>query len=95
VLDQHNLMVLIGELATAAAQAPLPSQSPKRRFIWSERSLLPEKGSRGSLPEWAFRNTIMMFDPKAELKTVALRRWLDIYRSNRRAQKLAKRENPR
>lgn len=96
VLDQHNLMILIGELATAAAQAPSPVQSSKsRRYIWSERSLLPEKGCRGSLPEWVFRNAILMFDPKAELKTVALRRWRDKRRSDRRAEKLAKREGSR
>ncbi|WP_127749801.1 glycosyltransferase family 10 domain-containing protein [Parasedimentitalea marina] len=95
VLEQHNLIALIGELATAAAQIPLPAQPQKRRHIWSERSLLPEKGCRGSLPEWAFRNTIMMFDPKAELKTVALRRWLEKRRTDRRAQKLAQLEDSR
>lgn len=93
ILEKYNLMVLLAEIAKAAAQNPLPYEPGKRRYIWSERSLLPEKGTRGSLPEWAFRNVVLVFDPKVELKTVELRRWLDRWRSKRRADKAAKIED--
>lgn len=90
-LEKHNLMVLFGELAKAAFAFPAAAQE-KPNFIWSERSLLPEKGCRGSIPEWALRNAILFVDPRAEQKTVGLRRWIDQRRSKRRAAKLEKQE---
>lgn len=92
VLEEHNLMALIGKVAQAAMQSPMPDTQRKKRYIWSERSLLPESDARGSLPEWALRNAVLAVYPGAELKTVALRRRLDKWRSVRRTRKAARQE---
>tara|TARA_R110002126_G_scaffold211007_1_gene357527 strand:+ start:283 stop:1413 length:1131 start_codon:yes stop_codon:yes gene_type:complete len=87
VLEQHNLMQLLYELAISAGASELPRTRSTTRYIWSEKSLLPESGSRGTLPDWFFRNLLLKIDPQLELKTVRLRHWLDSRRSAKRSKK--------
>jgi len=95
VLDKHNLMTLLGDLANAAFTSSPSASRQKVRKIWSERSLLPEKGCRGNLTDWALRNAILMLDPRAELKTITLRHKIIKWRSNRKSLKLRQSEQPR
>jgi hypothetical protein len=92
VLHQHNLMHLVSELSHAVACHQSTAPQDRRRYIWSERSLLPEKGARGSLPEWMLRNALILFDPQIELKLSGVRNRLERHRSERRARKLARLE---
>ena len=85
VLEKHNIAQLLCELANAAATSPEPEPLQPERYIWSEKSLFPEKGTRGSFPDWALRNMLLIFDPQLELKTVKLRHWLDDRRSAKRS----------
>jgi hypothetical protein len=92
ILEQHNLMIQLSELTLAVAARPAEQPAPKMRRIWSERSILPEAGTRGSLPEWVLRNALLLADPDIELKTAGLRSWRDRRRSDRRNRKNEKRE---
>ncbi|MBE1296623.1 glycosyltransferase family 10 domain-containing protein [Phycobacter azelaicus] len=94
VLEEENIMVLMANLAQEAAHRSTKPRSSHPHYIWSERSLWPEEGCRGSLPEWMLRNAILMFAPEAELKTRRLRDWYEVKKSERRARKLAKTERP-
>ncbi len=95
VLEQENIMVLMANLATEAAARPVSVQPNRPRYIWSERSLWPEKGCRGSLTDWTLRNAILLFEPQAELKSKGLRHWYEKKKSTRRARKEARAANAR
>ena len=90
VLEEENIMVLMANLAVEVANRSTASRSSRPNYIWSERSLWPEAGCRGSIPEWAMRNAIGLISPEAELKTKRLRDWYEIKKSQRRARKMAK-----
>jgi hypothetical protein len=92
VLEKENIMVLMADLATEVAKRSAQHTSRRPRYIWSERSLWPEKGCRGSVQEWALRRAILLLAPEAELKTQGLREWYEVKKSKRRARKLAKTE---
>ncbi|WP_278923045.1 MULTISPECIES: hypothetical protein [Pseudophaeobacter] len=91
VLEEENIMQLMIRLSHQAMAQPVQSDERRENYIWSERSLWPEKGCRGSVGEWIFRNSILMFDPEAELKTQGLRRAWDRRKSKRRAERDARR----
>lgn len=93
VLEQENVMILMANLAIEAAARPVESQPNSPRYIWSERSLWPEKGCRGSLPDWALRNAILLFEPEAETKTKSLRHWHDKWKSERRTKRQKRRDS--
>lgn len=87
VLEEENIMVLMANLAREAMARYDDATADRSRYIWSERSLWPEKGCRGSLPDWAFRNAILLFAPQAELKVKGLRHRHEIWKSKRRARR--------
>jgi len=95
VLEEENIMVLMANLAIEVANRSTTSISPGPNYIWSERSLWPEAGCRGSVSEWALRNALVLLAPGAELKTRRLRDWYDQKKSRRRARKLAHTEQRR
>lgn len=90
VLEEENIMVLMANLAVEVAHRSTASRSPRPNYIWSERSLWPEAGCRGSILEWALRNAVVLISPEAELKTSRLRDWYEQKKSHRRSRELAK-----
>ena len=83
-------MILMANLATEVANRSTVSRSLRPNYIWSERSLWPEAGCRGSISEWTLRNAIFLISPEAELKTRRLRDWYEVKKSRRRAKKMVK-----
>lgn len=90
VLEEENIMILMANLAAEVANRSTVSRLLRPKYIWSERSLWPEAGCRGSIPEWALRNAISLISPEAELKTRRIRDWYEVKKSRRRAKKMAK-----
>ena len=90
VLEEENIMILMANLATEVANRSTVSRSLRPNYIWSERSLWPEAGCRGSISEWTLRNAIFLISPEAELKTRRLRDWYEVKKSRRRAKKMVK-----
>ena len=95
VLEEENIMILMANLAVEVASRSKASRSSRPNYIWSERSLWPEAGCRGSIPEWALRNAVILISPEAELKTRRLRDWYEMLKSQRRTRKTAKIEERR
>ena len=95
VLEEENIMILMANLAIEVANRSTASRSSRPNYIWSERSLWPEAGCRGSIAEWAMRNAICLIFPEAELKTRRLRDWYEFKKSQRRARKIDKIEERR
>ena len=92
VLEEENIMILMANLAVEVANRSTEPRSLRPNYIWSERSLWPEVGCRGSIPEWALRNAVVLIAPEVELKARRLRDWYDGKKSQRRARKMAKME---
>lgn len=90
VLEEENIMILMANLALEVANRSTALRSSRPNYIWSERSLWPEAGCRGSIAEWALRNAIILISPEVELKTRRLRDWYEDVKSQRRARKMAK-----
>ena len=95
VLEEENIMTLMANLAVEVANRSKTPLSLRPNYIWSEKSLWPERGCRGSIAEWSLRNSIMLFAPAAELKVRRLRDWYDGKKSERRARKSAEAEKLR
>ena len=95
VLEQENIMILMANLAVEVANRSTALGSLRPNYIWSERSLWPEAGCRGSILEWALRNAVCLISPEAEVKTSRFRDWYEEKKSHRRARKIAKIEETR
>ncbi len=93
ILEKENIAVQLTTVAKMLCAQPV--RSTKNLFVRSERSMWPEKGTRGSFGQWALRNSLMLFDKEIELKTVELRKRLEARRSAKRDLKLAKLEDSR
>lgn len=70
----HKLMLLEPELSANA----------KPRLIRSERSLWPEPGCRGSIPETLIRSSLLFLDPNIELKASKLQQKINARRQAKR-----------
>lgn len=81
ILEDFNLIGLCAKLTKQAMS--LHATPPRKRLIRSEKSLWPEDGARGSLPEMMFRSVLLILDPAIELK-------LGKYRKSLRAKKKRK-----
>jgi hypothetical protein len=90
VLEEENIMILMENLAVEVANRSTAQRLSRPNYIWSERSLWPETGCRGSIPEWTLRNAVVLIAPEVELKARRLRDWYDGKKSQRRARKMAK-----
>jgi hypothetical protein len=86
ILEEQNIAHQLVSLCGKLMATPMAPRKP--RHIWSERSLWPERGCRGSVPGWLFRNMVLAFDPVAELKTASLRSKIETRRSEKRTKKL-------
>jgi|GEM_PF-813065 len=84
VLTTYNASHLLVRLAKAALAKPVSPGQKRRRLIRSERSIWPEKGAKGSVGQWALRNLLLTFDPKAELRFAPVQRALEERRTRRR-----------
>ncbi len=94
VLSVHNPADLFVRLVRAAMAKPV-SATRGRRLVRSERSLWPEAGAKGSVPEWALRNLLLSVDPRAELRLAPVQAALEARRARRRAARANMRENAR
>lgn len=65
------------------------SKQPPKRLIRSERSLWPESGARGSVPEYLIRSALLFINPNIELKAAHLQQKMKERRHAKRAAKLA------
>ena len=71
VLHEWNLAALMARAARAAHAMPVEKPvgpDGKGHLIRSERSLWPEPGTRGSIPQWALRSFLLKIDPKIEMR---------------------------
>lgn len=84
LFSTHSLGPLLARLANRALEKPVAEERVPLRLIRSERSLWPERGAKGSVPEWALRNLMLAIDKKAELRASHLQRWFELRRSQRR-----------
>jgi hypothetical protein len=70
ILHDFNIMGLIARLAKDKAHLP-NDQEP--RLIRAERSLWPEKGSRGSVPLFLLRSALLALNPNIELRAAKMK----------------------
>ena len=92
LLHKYNLVFLLARLAKSAMAKPISNGSSKKRLIRSERSLWPDRGGRGSVGEWMLRSTLLMFDPRIELKAWILHKWIAAKRIRKRERRIAELE---
>jgi hypothetical protein len=71
ILHDFNIMGLIARLTKEkVAQSVTPI---KPRLIRAERSLWPEKGSRGSVPTYLLRSALLAISPNIELRVAKMK----------------------
>jgi hypothetical protein len=87
VLEEYNFANLLVRIAQMVLEKDAPPRPKKVRMIWSERSYWPEPGSKGSIPEWMLRNTLLLVDKKVELRTAKLQKAIEAKRGARRVAK--------
>ncbi|MEP5760846.1 MAG: hypothetical protein ABJ327_16350 [Litoreibacter sp.] len=85
ILDDYNLTFKLAELAKKAMEIPVAEPRLRRtRLVRSERSLLPEKGARGSYLQWAIRASLLRLDPMIELRLSKAQQKIKARRAERR-----------
>jgi len=95
-IHDYNLMRNFARLAREAIALDEATEKPNRPWIIrSERSLWPEAGTRGSIPEFLLRRALQLFNPEIELRFSWIMRHLDERKSVRRALKQAQIEAER
>ena len=95
-IHDYNLMRNFARLAREAIALDEATQKTNRRWIIrSERSLWPEAGARGSIPEFILRRVLQLFYPEIELRFSGIMRHLDERKLVRRALKHAQIEAER
>ncbi len=88
ILNQYNLSFLLAELTRRALNKPLTNSDKGPTRLRSERSLWPEKGARGGFADYLIVNAAMLIDKQVELKSIGMRRKLELKRSLRRRRRL-------
>ena len=95
-IHDYNLMRNFARLAREAIALGDATEKPNRPWIIrSERSLWPEAGTRGSIPEFILRRVLQLINPEIELRFSGIMRHLDERKSVRRALKQAQIEAER
>jgi hypothetical protein len=95
-IHDYNLMRNFARLTREAIALDEATEKANRPWIIrSERSLWPETGTRGSIPEFIFRRVLQLFNPEIELRFSGVMRHLDERKSVRRALKHAQIEAER
>lgn len=89
IFSDFNIMKKFAQLAKQlmALEPELPKNT-KETLIRSERSLWPEPGCRGSIPETIIRSTLLFFDPRIELKASKLQKKIEARRIEKRKKKI-------
>ena len=89
-IHDYNLMRNFARLTREAIALDEATEKANRPWIIrSERSLWPETGTRGSIPEFILRRVLQLFNPENELRFSGVMRHLDERKSVRRALKHA------
>ncbi|WGH77411.1 glycosyltransferase family 10 domain-containing protein [Jannaschia ovalis] len=91
ILYRYSLAPLMARAARAAFEAPVADPG-QRMLIRSERSLWPEPGTRGSIPQWALRSFLLKLDPKIELRMHGLVEVNERLKAERRKRRFARQE---
>lgn len=95
-IHDYNLMRNFARLTREAIALDEATEKANRPWIIrSERSLWPETGTRGSIPEFILRRVLQLFNPEIELRFSGVMRHLDERKSVRRALKQAQIEAER
>ena len=95
-IHDYNLMRNFARLTREAIALDEATEKANRPWIIrSERSLWPETGTRGSIPEFILRRVLQLFNPEIELRFSGVMRHLDERKSVRRALKHAQIEAER
>lgn len=95
-IHDYNLMRNFARLTREAIALDEATEKANRPWIIrSERSLWPETGTRGSIPEFILRRMLQLFNPEIELRFSGVMRHLDERKSVRRALKHAQIEAER
>jgi len=93
LLKKYNQMFLLVRLAKMASEDGKNAPAMGRpRLIRSERSLWPEKGSRGSLAQALVRSAFLRIDPRFELRMNAVYQRIERRRSLRRKRRIERLE---
>ncbi len=92
ILKEYNIMFRFAEIAKKVMNYPISDGTKKRRIIRSDRSLRPDGFGKGTVFDWLFRSTLIMFDPKIELRLSSLHYWYMNKRHVRRKKNLVKAE---
>ena len=89
IFSDFNIMKKFAQIALQliSLEPELP-HNPKKRLIRSERSLWPEPGCRGSIPEALIRSTLLFLNPNIELTAAKiLKKHKDKRAKNRKMKK--------
>lgn len=88
MLNKHNIIFRFTELAKIIMNNTVPEWPKKQRLIRSDRSLRPDGFGKGTVFDWLLRSSLILFDPKIELRLSGLHYWYMNERHKRRKRKL-------
>jgi len=88
IFSDFNIMKKFAQIAhQLISLEPELAKDPSKRLIRSERSLWPEPGCRGSIPETLIRSTLLFLNPSIELTAAKV---LKKYKDKRAAKRKMK-----
>ena len=90
MLQQFNIMFRFSEIAKIVMDKPVIEWAKKPRLIRSDRSLRPDGIGKGTVFDWLLRSSLILIDPKIELRLSRL--WYLNERRKSRKNKLLKAE---
>ena len=75
ILNKYNIMFRFSELAKIVMTKTVIGWPKKQRLIRSDRSLRPDGFGKGTIFDWLLRSSLLMIDPKIELRLSGLHYW--------------------
>ncbi len=88
ILNELNIIFRFSELSKDIMKRPVAEWPKKERLIRSDRSLRPDGFGKGTKFDWLLRSSLIMLDPKIELRLSGLHYWYMNQRDKRRKKKL-------
>ncbi len=88
MLKEFNIMFRFSEVAKIVMDRPVFEWPKKPRLIRSDRSLRPDGIGKGTVFDWWLRSSLIMIDPKIELKLSGLYYWYMYKRNKRRKRRV-------
>ncbi len=92
MLKEFNIMFRFSEVAKIVMDRPVVEWPRKTRLIRSDRSLRPDGIGKGTVFDWLLRSSLIMVDPKIELRLSGLHYWYMNKRNIRRKKKVLTKE---